>query len=170
MPPTFLILIQYTITKPTASHFLDGVITRPEAAAKRVTRKYGNTVETDTAPTSPIDRKRGVVVLAGWWCFNRCAAPPRWNIGDSTRGLERCHDLSGAQPHGNKQKLGNYATTAGYRPGAGRGKDYRSLTVPLGIQGRGHDTMVVSKNPRPNIAREDLCMVYSTKQGLNTCM
>ncbi len=177
-PPTFLILIQYTIIKSTASHFINGVITRQEAAAKRATRKYRNTVETNTNPASRIDQKRRVVVLAGQWCFNRCATPPRWNIGDSTRGLEQCHDhcttlvgiappcgwrnadQSSAQPHGNKQKLRIYATTAEHRPGAGHGKHYRPLTVPLGTQGRGHGTRVVSKArgraSRPNIAREGL--------------
>ena len=177
-PPTFLILIQYTIIKSTASHFINGVITRQEAAAKRATRKYRNTVETNTNPASRIDQKRRVVVLAGQWYFNRCATPPRWNIGDSTRGLERCHDHcttlvgiappcgggkaapSCGQPHGDKQKLRNYPTTPAHRPRGGHGKHYRPLTVPLGTQGRGHGTRVVSKArgraSRPNIAREGL--------------
>ncbi len=135
------------------------------------------------------DRKRGVVGLAGRSCFDRCAATPRWNIGDSTRGIERCPDrctglvgrapptgwcnadLSGARPHRKKQKLGNYATTAGHRPGEGRGNDYRPLTVSLGIQGRSHGTTLGSKArgraPTPNIVRGDLCMVCSTEQGFD---
>ena len=39
-----------------------------------------------------IDQKRGVAGLPGRPCFNQCAATPRWNIGDSARGIERCPD------------------------------------------------------------------------------
>lgn len=190
MTPTSLILTQHTIMKPTASHFIDGVVTRLEAAARIAARMHRNAEETNIDPASPNRSKTGgcgptgaVVVSTGAQRpYAGTSATPQGGLSDAptaalvkytTKWLAQCR-LSGARPNGNKQMLGNYATTAGQRPCDGNGNDNRLLTVSLGIQGRSHDTAVGSKArgraPRPNIAQGGLCVACSREQRFDAYM
>lgn len=103
MAPTTLIVIQHTITKPTASHFIDGVATRLEAAAKHAIRKHRNAKETNTNPALPNRSKTGCCGPTGAVVFQPVRSNP-------ALGHRRLHKRDRAMPRP-LHWLGRHCTT-----------------------------------------------------------